>query len=244
MLVGLSALCGLVAVIAGLVTLVLRWRRARGDERQQLKWFLAGIAPLPLAALLHDVSNAAGEAAISVLFVVLAAVLGVAILRYRLYDLQLVIRRTLAYAVVSGLIAALYVGVVAAVEGGIGGHAPLAVHVVAAVAAAVTFAPLRARVQLVIDRMFYGDRARPYEAVARLSRPAGSRGDTRDRAAGRRPNHRRGAAAALRRHRTRRRRWMGACRCARRTHRAGDVVPPDLPERSHRPAAGVCPQRA
>lgn len=162
--------CGLVALAGSVASLVVRWRRSAGDERQQLKWFLAGVALLPVPILLHDVSRGLSDAALSVLFVVIPATMGVAILRYRLYDLDLVIRRGVAYTMVSALVAGLYLGIVAASEAVIGGHAGLWVQVVAAVVAAAAFHPVRLRVQQGIDRLFYGDRAQPYEAVLRLGR--------------------------------------------------------------------------
>lgn len=169
-MIAASAPLGLVALGAGLVTLVLRWRRSGGDERQQLKWFIAGVALLPVPLLLHDAVPAFSDVMISVAFLVIPAVLGVAVLRYRLYDLDLVVRRAAAYAVVSALVAGIYLLIVAAVEAAVGGHATEAQHVAAAVAAAASFQPLRALVQRTVDEVFYGDRLRPYEAMNRIGR--------------------------------------------------------------------------
>jgi signal transduction histidine kinase len=105
-----------------------------------------------------------------VLFAVIPATLGVAILRYRLYDLDLVVRRTVAYAGVTAVVAGLYLAIVAVAQLAAGGGVSLGVHVVAAVAAAAVFQPVRTRIQQGVDRVFYGDRSRPYEAVARLGR--------------------------------------------------------------------------
>ena len=97
-----------------------------------------------------------------------ALTFGVAILRYRLYDLNLALRRTLIYAVVSALAALIYLGVIAAADAILGASADERLHVVAAVLVAAVFTPLRVFTQRVIDRMFYGDRTRPYDAIARL----------------------------------------------------------------------------
>lgn len=167
-LIALSGLCGLAACAGGVASLVVRWRRSRGEQRQQLKWFLAGLILLPVPVALHGVSNLVSDAAFSVAFVVIPVTMGVAILRYRLYDLNLVVRRTLVYLLVSGLIAGVYLGIVAAAETAVGGAVSLGVHVLAAVVAAAGFQPLRAWAQRGVDRLFYGDRSRPYEALARL----------------------------------------------------------------------------
>ena len=169
-MIALSAPLGLIALAAGLATLVLRWRRSTGDERQQLKWFLVGAALLPVPLLLHDAAPTASDLVLSLAFVVIPVLLGVAILRHRLYDLDLVVRRTAAYAVVSALVAGLYLAVVAVVEAAVGRDVTLGDHVVAAVLAAAAFQPLRQLVQRSIDTVFYGDRVRPYEAMNRIGR--------------------------------------------------------------------------
>jgi len=169
-MIAVSAPLGLVALVAGLVTLILRWRRSTGDERQQLKWFLLGISLLPVPLLLHDAVPALANAMLSLAFVAIPVLLGVAIFRHRLYDLDLVVRRAVAYVVVSALIASMYLAVVAVVEAAVGRNATLTEHVVAAVAAAAAFQPLRGLVQRSVDRIFYGDRLRPYEAMNRIGR--------------------------------------------------------------------------
>jgi signal transduction histidine kinase len=169
-MIGISAPLLLVAVLSGLVTLVLRWRRSSGDERQQLKWFLAGIALLPVPLLLHDAVPALSDGLFSIAFLAIPLFLGVAVLRYRLYDLNLVVRRATAYAVVTALVAGIYLAIVAVVEAAVGRGATLAEHVVAAVVAAAVFQPLRGLVQRTVDQVFYGDRLRPYEAITRIGR--------------------------------------------------------------------------
>lgn len=165
-LIMLSAPLGVVALIGAVASLAVRWRRSHGDERQQLKWFIAGACLLPVALVLHEVQPDVGRALFAVVFAVIPATLGVAILRYRLYDLDLVIRRTAVYAAVSAVVAGLYLLIVALAQLAVG----IGVHVVAAVAAAAVFQPLRIRIQRVVDRRFYGDRSRPYEAVTGLGR--------------------------------------------------------------------------
>ena len=168
-----SALLFVIAVGGGVTSLVVRWRRSKGDERQQLKWFIAAMALLPLPIVLHDVIPGATpliDLIIGLSLALIPITMGVAILRYRLYDLDLVVNRALVYLTLSGVTALLYLAVVGVAELVLGGGGGLALHVGAAILAAAAFQPLRSRVQRGIDRLFYGDRARPYDAVARLGR--------------------------------------------------------------------------
>jgi hypothetical protein len=89
--------------------LVLSWRRAGRDRRQQLKWLMSGSAIAVACAVIGNVVPTLDPAATPVgVGVVLPACLGVAILKYRLYDIGRIISRTLAYAVVTGLLVAMY----------------------------------------------------------------------------------------------------------------------------------------
>jgi signal transduction histidine kinase len=92
------------------------------------------------------------------------------VLRYRLYDLSLVIQRTLAYALASAMVAAIYLTVVAiTVTTVAGATATLGTHLLAAVAAAASFHPVLVAVQRAVQRVFYGDRSRPYDAVTQMA---------------------------------------------------------------------------
>jgi signal transduction histidine kinase len=169
-LIAASGLCLVVAVAGGIVSLVLRWRRAEGDERQQLKWFVAGLLPAAFGVLVvHNfISVALGDLFIGATLPFIPVVLGVAILRYRLYDLDLVINRALVYALLSGLVVAIYLTVVTVLEQIAGNGHGLASQAAATLAAAAAFQPLRSQAQRLVDRLFYGDRARPYDVLARL----------------------------------------------------------------------------
>jgi signal transduction histidine kinase len=168
--IGLSVPAGALALLGGIASLVTRWRRSEGDERQQLKWFITGVVLLPVPLALHDTLPGASDALFSALFVIIPATLAVSILRYRLYDLNLAVRRAVGYVIVSAAVAGVYLAFVGAAELAVSGRVSLTVHVLAAVAAAAGFHPLRARVQRGVDRVFYGDRSRPYDALARLGR--------------------------------------------------------------------------
>ena len=153
-----------VFVVAGLVGIVLSavgrqmlsWRRTTGERRQQLKWlaFGAAVAVVWLIAMLFSTSlPIVGIAALPVS-------VGVAILRYRLYDIDRIISRTLAYAIVTGLLVGLYAGLVLLATQVFKFHSTVAVAA-STLAAAALFNPLRLRVQRSVDRRF--NRAR-YDA--------------------------------------------------------------------------------
>ena len=155
----------IVPVIAAIVILglsfvghqVLSWRRSEGDRRQQLKWLACGgavaAASLILAAVLGVAWLLAGLAALPVS-------IGVGILKYRLYDIDRIISRTLAYTLVTGMLVAVYAGLVLLATRVLSLHTPVAVAA-ATLAAAALFSPLRRRVQHAVDRRF--NRAR-YDA--------------------------------------------------------------------------------
>jgi hypothetical protein len=129
---------------------VLAWRAADGDRRQQLKWLACGAAvaavSLLLAAVLGVAELLAGLAALPVS-------IGVGILRYRLYDIDRIISRTLAYTLVTGMLIGVYAGLVLLATRVLSVHTPVAVAA-ATLAAAALFTPLRRRVQQAVDRRF------------------------------------------------------------------------------------------
>ena len=142
------------------------WRRSTGERRQQLKWVMCGAAIALVGGVLGSVfsSSAVG----SVLFfgiIALPVSIGVAILKYRLYEIDRFISRTLAYAIVTGLVVGVYVGVVTLVTKGLGFSSPIAVAA-STLAAVALFNPLRVRIQRVVDRRF--NRAR-YDADATVA---------------------------------------------------------------------------
>ncbi|HEY1484640.1 MAG TPA: histidine kinase, partial [Micromonosporaceae bacterium] len=165
-----ALLCLVVSVASGVAGLVVRWRRSRGDERQQLKWFLAGFVPVLVPIALHDAFPQVAGALIALLLTLVPVTIGVAVLRYRLYDLDVVVNRVLVYTLLSASTAVVYVAAVALAEAVAGWGHGLPVQIGATVLAAALFGPVRLRVQTAVDRLFYGDRARPYDALTRLGR--------------------------------------------------------------------------
>ena len=139
----------------------VRYRRWRGLERQQMKWFLAAVALLVAASLLAAVSDAL-LFVFAFLFALafLPIAVGIAVLRYRLYDIDRLISRTIGWALVTGILAAVFVGVVIGLQALLAGVTQGETLAVAAstLAAFALFQPLRRRIQRAVDRRF--DRAR------------------------------------------------------------------------------------
>ena len=156
--------------IAWAACVVVRLRRARGDKARQLKWFVYAVSMSAVAMVLGLVVF--GSAALGVLAVpVVPIAAGVAILKYRLYDIDVVINKTLVVGAMAGIITASYVAIVVGVGGlvGVSASPNLVLSLVATAIVAVAFEPARRRVQGWADRLVYGHRPTPYEALARLS---------------------------------------------------------------------------
>jgi hypothetical protein len=154
----LALLAGLLTVLAGAGSLVTRFRRARGVERQQLRWValaaaLTGLAMVAAAVLIavDEVNLGAWMSVIGTLFLPLAV--GAAILRYRLYDLDRIISRTLAYGLLTLLLGLGYAAVVLGLGRLLPQGSSLAVAAATLVVAAL-FQPARRRVQHGVDRRF------------------------------------------------------------------------------------------
>ena len=177
----LAVACGLAAAGAAAASVVLRWRRADRGGRQQLKWFLA-VLPIAGVSLIVGFFDAGGpvDVALGVLAgVLLPVAIGIAVLRYRLYEIDLLLSRAVLYGLLTVGVAAVYLAVVTVARSVLpsrffspifGMNKGLAVQVVATAVAAAALFPLRDRVQRQVDRLFYGDRGVPYEALARLGR--------------------------------------------------------------------------
>jgi hypothetical protein len=148
-----------VCVVVAAAGLLLRFRRSRGEERQQFKWF-AGSAGLLLVSLpLQYFSDSSGVTGPLFLAAVLAlpVSVGIAILRYRLYEIDVIVRRTLVYGVVTAALAGLYFAIVVLLQqvfSSFAGGSDLAVAG-STLAVAALFRPVRNRIQAIVDRRFY-----------------------------------------------------------------------------------------
>jgi hypothetical protein len=167
----LLVLLALVLAATALASLVVRFRRARGVERQQLKWLVYGWGLSAAANTLVPVSWAAGILPWLVNWAVAIAI-AVAILRYRLYEIDRLINRTLVYGLLTALLGAVYAGAVLVLGqlfGGLGGEPPSWAVAGATLAVAALFQPARRRIQAVVDRRFNRrryDAARTVEAFS------------------------------------------------------------------------------
>ena len=162
--VGMSLL--MAAVFASVASLIVRFRRSRGDERQQLKWFAYSAALLAISILLGLMSNfmpvlefGPYGSALQILGVCsIPIAVAIAILKYRLYDIDLIINRTLVYGSLTAMLVAVYVGAIVLMQRVFvaltGQQSTLAV-VASTLLIAALFSPLRQRIQLFIDRSFY-----------------------------------------------------------------------------------------
>jgi len=174
---GLASMMGvlyLLPVLGAVTALAIRTRRARGAERQQLKWF-AFVGALMLAALLlsaialldrrlERTVGVVGWGGFLLLFTLgLPAAIGTAVLRHRLYDIDVVIRRTLIYGALTVMLGATYLSLVLVV-GLAAGQSDLAIAG-STLAVAALFRPARARIQAAVDHRFY---RRRYDAAQTL----------------------------------------------------------------------------
>ncbi len=152
-------------VVAAVVSLVVRFRRSRGEERLQLKWFTYAAAVLPVILLGDYLPDAVSNLLFAVGISLLPVAAGLAVLRYRLYEIDRLINRTLVYGLVTVLLAGVYAGLVLVLgqlSGGVASDPPSWVVAGATLAVAALFQPARQRVQRLVDRHF--NRAR-YDAA-------------------------------------------------------------------------------
>jgi hypothetical protein len=166
---------GAITVVATLIALIVRFYRSRGEERLQLKWFTYATAvgfptPLILSELAPAIFQVLGHFLWTLAFLSLPVSAGLAILRYRLYDIDRIINRTLVYGSLTAMLIAVYLGGVAAAQTIfrllVGQEEPPQLAIVAStLVIAALFNPLRRRVQEFIDRRFY---RRKYDAAKTL----------------------------------------------------------------------------
>jgi hypothetical protein len=148
----------LVTILASVVSLIIRYRRAVGEERQQLKWVALGVIALAISLALtfvwQGLSDDTENFVIALALTAVPISIGIAILRYRLYDIDRIISRTVSYAVVTVLLAGAYAGLVFGLGAVIPNQGSSLVVAASTLAVAALFNPLRRRVQAFVDRRF------------------------------------------------------------------------------------------
>lgn len=180
---GAFALLAGVYVVSGIGVLISRWRGTGDDVRQQIKWVLYAFLLMLMAlagswvnALLVNIAAVdMGLGPLTDLFIALSslivmAAMGLAVLRYRLYDIDLLINRTLVYGALTAMIVATYIVVVAGVGALLPLQGNLFLSLVATGIVAVLFNPVRARLQGAANRLMFGQRDDPYAVLSELGR--------------------------------------------------------------------------
>ena len=176
-----------IGVGAAVASLVIRYRRATADDRQQIKWIAVAAAIVGvLYGTAFIVSFASGwdsaapgwvqalQSLCLASFGLLPIAIGIAVLKYRLYDLDLVIRKTVVFALLAAFITVVYVGIVVGVGTIAGAASNTVLSAVAAAAVALAFQPVRRGAQRIADRLVYGSRATPYELLSDFSQRVSS----------------------------------------------------------------------
>ena len=180
-LLGAGALIGVAAALLALASVFVRRRGASAELRQQLAWLAyVGALTLGFATVMIVFSLATGDADSSILNILFVLAFGtpifgipmacaVAVLRYRLYDLDIVVKKTVVAALVAAVFTAVYVLVVVAVGAATGRPGGDPLTFVAAALAAILLQPVRTRAGMLADRLVYGRRATPYEVLSEFS---------------------------------------------------------------------------
>jgi signal transduction histidine kinase len=177
-----------IGVLGSLMSLVLRFRRSTGIERLQLRWLVTAagvVAVMYSAGILLSLNAEWGgvttPAWMSVLqnlsilsFALIPIAIGVSVLRYRLFDIDVVINRALLFGVLAVFIAVVYVAIVVGVGALVGSQANPVLSAAAAAVVALAFQPVRRRAQRFADRLVYGKRATPYEVLSEFSERLGN----------------------------------------------------------------------
>ena len=154
--IGVAGLCLLPGVGGAIAALVVRFRRSRGIERQQLKWFTYAAALAPLPFLVYEVVPGAFGLLLAVTLPLVPISVGIAILRYRLYEIDRIINRTLVYGLLTVVLGLCYAAgsLLFVLVAGAGTAPPSWLVAAATLAAAAVFRPARRRIQAGVDRRF------------------------------------------------------------------------------------------
>ncbi len=176
-----------IGVLGSLTALVFRFRRSTGIERLQLRWLLtaaAFVALLYSGAMFASLGSSWGgegdpgwltwvQNLVIVSFALIPLAIGVSVLRYRLFDIDVVINRAVLFGALAVFITLVYVAVVVGVGTLVGSQASPVLSAAAAAIVALAFQPLRRWAQRLADRLVYGKRATPYEVLSEFSERVG-----------------------------------------------------------------------
>jgi hypothetical protein len=175
----LSGFALAVGLIGTLVAVVVRFARSQGIERLQMKWLvyvtISGISSLLLLDLLPSFGNQISDFIFVSLPILIAITISIAILRYRLFDIDIIIRRTLQYTILTAILAFIYFGLVVTFQGffsAAGSQQSPIIIVISTLVIAGLFNPLRIRIQSYIDRRFYRNKYHAEQALAQFAAAA------------------------------------------------------------------------
>jgi signal transduction histidine kinase len=171
-----GALMVLLGAVASVTSLVLRFRGSRGEERQQLKWMaFAGVfAFLVIAVQFLPIQVPFYlEVLMGLGLLAIPTASGIAILRYRLYDIDVVISKTVVYGALAAFVTLVYVGIVVGVGALVGSQGNLVLSILATAIIALAFQPVRRWASHLANRIVYGKRATPYEVLSVLAQGMG-----------------------------------------------------------------------
>jgi signal transduction histidine kinase len=182
---GARLILGLLFIVVmgvAVASLVLRFRRGNGEEREQIKWLMfAGAATVIWFGLpLNHGSGGWADFFQGFILALIPVSIGVAILKYRLYDIDLVIRKTLVFGVLAVFITLVYVAIVVGVGTAVGSSGNPVLSGIAAAIVALAFQPVRRWGQRLANRLVYGKRATPYEVLSEFSSRLGEAYDPED----------------------------------------------------------------
>ncbi len=158
------------SLIASLAAVIVRAIYSTGDERLQIKWFATGAAFVVLSFLINFTQGQVTPVWISVFqsvaFIFLFSTIAIAVLKYRLYEIDVVINRAVVYGTLAVFITLIYAAIVVGVGTLVGGQSNKFLSAVAAAVIAIAFQPVRERSRRFANRLVYGKRATPYEVLS------------------------------------------------------------------------------
>jgi signal transduction histidine kinase len=161
-------------LVVSVAAVVVRFARSSGEERLQLKWFAAAALLVVATFILSVVINSVLTSALSnVAFLCLWVAVAISVLKYRLYDIDIVISKAVLYGSLAVFITAVYVGVVVGIGTLAGGRDRPLLAAVAAAVVAVAFQPVRQWAGRLANRVVYGRRATPYQVLSDFARRIG-----------------------------------------------------------------------
>ena len=163
-----------VAILLSVSSLIVRFVKSAGDERLQLKWFATAAVLVLLTIIPAALTNsAAASVLLNVALFCMNGAIALAMLKYRLYDIDIVISKALQYGALAAFITAVYAALVVGVGAAVGNQHSVYLSALAAAIVAVAFQPVRQRAALIANRLVYGRRATPYQVLSQFAHRIG-----------------------------------------------------------------------